>query len=117
MPAKDSKGKYRYANLSIEVKRYDKLRRNWEMKIKTDQTFSDWVMTVLEDAVVREVMIKQLFPQMHFVGKKKDGGIIIEDHKELAEITISKKGLLCNVHSGTCEHTLYASMHPLFTDG
>lgn len=108
----------KYGNLTIEQKRLDKIKRDFDMKISpnTDLKFTPWVATVVEDAISREIMIDGLFPTMHFVGKKKEGGIVIQDRNELVEITVTKKSVSCNVHKGICEHALFASLHPLFTE-
>lgn len=103
-----------YTNLSIDSKRYDRLRRLFDSKVKTDDTFSSWAMTMMEDSVQRHILLDQMFPMMHFVGKKKEGGIIIQDRNELVEVTVTKRGITCNTHKGICEHCLFASMHPMF---
>jgi len=104
-----------YTNLSIESKRYDKNRRSFDMVIKNGLTYSAWAMDVLDAAIEREKMLSDLFPKFHFVGKKKDGGIVIEDNRLLVDIEIKNKQLTCSQDKGVCNHILYATLHPLFT--
>lgn len=82
------------------------------MKVKTDQTFSEWAMTTLEDAVEREVLLGKMFSNMYFVGKRAGGGIVVEDGNELIDVTISRNSMKCNKHNTSfCQHCLFASMH------
>lgn len=103
-----------YTNLSIESKRYDKNRRNFDTLIKKDVTYSAWAMDVLDDAIEREKLLTELFPKMHFVGKKKNGGIVIEDNRGLIDIEIKNGKLECSAHDNICEHLVFAAMHPMF---
>jgi len=109
-----------YTNLSIESKRYDHLRRNFDAIIvpTTDETFSSWVLSVTEGAVSRQKILETVFKNMHFVGKRTDGGIVIEDKNldGLVEITLTKSGLKCTHDKKICDHLLFAAMHPLFTE-
>lgn len=112
---------YRYANLSIEKKRYDHARKGYDNSVAPiypdTMTFSNWAMTVIENGVLREQLVSQMFSKLHYVGRRKDGGIVIEDEKgELYDVTVTGKSIACSVHKGFCEHTMFAVLHPLFVD-
>lgn len=103
-----------YTNLSIESKRYDKNRRSFDMHVKQDLTYSAWAMDTLDAAIEREILLTKLFPKLHFIGKKQDGGIVVEDNKMLIEIQIKAGSFVCSNDKGLCNHILFATMHPLF---
>jgi hypothetical protein len=96
------------------------LRRNFDAVIvpTTDETFSSWVLSLAESAVSRQQILDTTFKGLHFVGKRGNGGIIIEDKNldGLVEITINKSGVKCSHDKKPCEHMLFAAMHPLFTE-
>ena len=111
---------YRYANLSIEKKRYDHARKGYDASVAPvygkDMTFSNWAMSCIETGVLREQLLTDMFPKMHFVGRRKDGGIVIQDGDDLYDITVTKKSITCSAHKGYCEHVIFATLHPLFID-
>lgn len=96
------------------------MRRNFDGVIvpTTDETFSSWVMSIAESAISRQQILETMFKNLHFVGKRANGGIIIEDKTldGLVEISANKSGFKCNHDKKTCEHMLFAAIHPLFAD-
>ena len=105
-------GKSGYTSLSLEEKRYAKLRRNFDTTISTDQTFTTWATDVLEAAINREARIEQLFPGLKFIGHSSKG-VIIQDHSDIVQITTGKV-FTCDKDKGICKHILFTALHPSF---
>ena len=101
-----------YTSLSIEEKRYARLRRSFDTIIDTEKTFTVWAIDVLDAAVNREGKINQLFPGLKYVGKTSKG-IVIQDQQGIIEITTGKN-FTCSVDKGLCKHILFTVMHPEF---
>ena len=107
-------GKSGYTSLSLEEKRYAKLRRNFDTTIDTDKTFTIWATDVLEAAINREGKITTLFPGLKFIGHSSKG-VIIQDHSEIVQITTgSGSKFTCDKDKGLCKHILFTALHPLF---
>lgn len=108
-----------YSNLSIETKRYDDTRKSFDTIVKPQYskiTFSDWAMTTIESGITREELLKSVFPKMHYVGKRQNGGIVIDDNGRLCDVYISKKEMRCSADKGPCDHMIFATVHPMFTE-
>lgn len=98
---------------------YLRVKKGFETVVEpnVDIKWINWLGDSLESAVEREDVIRTMFKNYHFVGKKSDGmGIVVQDKtiNKLVEITRAKTGFNCNVDKGNCNHILYACMHPLF---
>ena len=108
-------GRSGYTSLSIEEKAYARLRRNFDVTILTEKTFTQWALDVMESAVYREEKINKLYPSLRYVGNKT-GGCIIEDSKskKIIEVSVGKNLLSCSQHKGICNHILFAVLHPSF---
>jgi hypothetical protein len=107
-------GKSGYTSLSLDEKRYAKLRKDWESHVTTEDTFTVWATTVLEKAIEREKELSSRYSGLHFVGSTQDGGCIIQEKGEVIRITYAKNTLTCDHDKGMCKHILYAAMHPQF---
>ena len=105
-------GKSGYTSLSIEEKRYAKLRRNFDTIVNTDKTFTLWATDILDAAVNREDKINDMFPGLKYVGRTSKG-VVIQDHQDIIEITIGKN-FTCSVDKNICKHILFTVMHPAF---
>ena len=69
------------------------MRRNYDIIIENDQTFTQWALDVLESAVYRAERINEMFPGMKFVGKTTNG-VIIQDKQEIIQkVCIIKENL------------------------
>lgn len=108
-----SVGKSGYTSLSIEEKRYARLRRSFDTIVDTDKSFTVWAIDVLDSAVDREGKINQMFPGLKYIGKTSKG-IVIQDHADIIEITVGKN-FTCSVDKGLCNHILFTVMHPEFS--
>lgn len=106
-------GRSGYTSLSIEEKAYAKLRRNFNLKVNTDKTFTMWALDSMESAIEREDKLGKSFPGLKYIGNKT-GGIIIEEHGKLIEINVGKTILTCSQDKGLCKHILFSVLHPRF---
>ena len=108
-------GRSGYTSLSIEEKRYARLRRAFDRSVasNTKDTFTVWAMSTLEASVNRQEKINDLFPNMTYVGKTKNG-IAVQEKGELIEVQVSKTKIKCNKDEGICNHVLFACLHPEF---
>ena len=59
-------GRSGYTSLSIEEKKYAKLRRAFDSTVDTEKTFTVWAM----DALDREKAVNNNYPGIRFVGIK-----------------------------------------------
>ena len=107
-------GKSGYTSLSIEEKRYARLRRDFETHVNTDSTFTVWAMDTLESAIKRNTKINEMFPNFQFIGSSKEGTVVIKDKKDLVEVTVNKNKISCNVDKVYCDHCMFVFMHPSF---
>ena len=106
-------GRSGYTSLSIEEKKYAKLRRAFDSTVDTEKTFTVWAMDTLETALNREKAVNSDYPGIRFVGIKT-GGCILEEKGKIIEINIGKNALTCSQDKGICKHVLFAVMHPSF---
>lgn len=107
-------GKSGYTSLSLDEKRYAKLRKNWDNHVTFDGTFTVWATNVLERSIERERELNSRYRNLKFVGVTSDGGCIIEDNSKIIRITFSNGTLHCDADKGMCKHVLFAAMHPEF---
>ena len=106
-------GRSGYTSLSIEEKKYAKLRRAFDNIVDTDKTFTVWAMETLEIALNREKILNNNYPGIRFVGIKT-GGCILEEKGKIIEINVGKNALTCSQDKGICKHVLFAVMYPSF---
>lgn len=109
-------GRSGYTSLSLEEKRYAKLRRSFDTIVNTDKTFTVWAMETLDAALARESKLNKSFGGIKWIGNKT-GGCILEEKGNIIEITISDVGknlLTCSQDKTFCRHQLFAVLHPLF---
>ena len=109
-------GKSGYTSLSIEEKRYDKLRRNFETTIDTDLTFTKWTMGVLEGNIARMDFLNKTYPDYSVI-KPLEHGIVINDSKtdRIVKVTMIKGKITCSDNSKNSENYIrYALLHPQF---
>lgn len=110
-------GRSGYTSLSIEEKRYARIRRSFETTVTTEKTFTVWAMETLENAISKEAKLKKSFGNLHYVGNTSNG-CIIEDKGDLVEINVSgsvgKYSLACSQDKNICNHVLFAVLHPNF---
>jgi len=108
-----------YTSLSINEKRYDKIRREFDRTIVNDLdsgSFTQWATEILETAVTRVGKLKSIFPNLSVV-KISGNGLVIEDFKNntVVKVTMSGKDITCSDTGKNFEsYILYASLHPMF---
>lgn len=106
----------RYTGLSIENKRYDRLRREFDgiVQATTNMTFTNWSVTAIESAVERQKYISKHFADFKMVSVEK-GTMILFDMKLKKAVTISIGGdaVSCSEKEGRDRYVLYATLHPL----
>ena len=78
-------GRSSYTPLSIEEKKYAKLRHAFDNIVDSDKTFTVWAMDTLETALNREKAVNSDYPEIRFIGIKT-GGCILEE-KGMPETT------------------------------
>jgi hypothetical protein len=109
-------GRSGYTSLSIEEKKYAKLRRKFDT-IDTDKSFTVWAMDVMETALNREIHLNKSYPGIKFIGNKT-GGVILEEKGQIIEISVGnsagKNLLTCSQDKELCKHVLFAVLHPSF---
>lgn len=103
-----------YTSLSLEEKRYAKLRKNWESKVVTENSFTVWATEVLEHAIEREDNLANKFKHLTFVGSTNDGGCVIQDRSEIIQIKQVGGTYSCSKDKGICNHILFAALNPRF---
>lgn len=103
----------RYANLSIEAKRADKLKRTFDTSNITKRTYAAWCIDNLESSMVRLVYLKKTFPH-YIVLENLDNRFIIEDTKANKIVKVEWKGTkaVCNDKDET--YVMFALLHPDF---
>lgn len=108
-------GKSGYTSLSLDEVRYKSLRKNWNQIVstKTDDTFTAWSTTVLEQSIERIKLINEIYPNFTWIGKT-DNGCVIKDKNTIVEIKWSKNRLVCSIDSEGCKHCEYAALNPQF---
>lgn len=104
-----------YTSLSLDEKRYAKLRKSWDqvVGINVDETFTAWATTVLEQSIQRTSLINSLFPSYTWIGKT-DTGCVIKDKNDIVEVKWFKNKLVCNVHEDLCSHCIFAALNAKF---
>jgi hypothetical protein len=108
-------GKSGYTSLSLDEKRYAKLRKNWEQVIGKEkgETFTVWATNILEQSIQRTSLVESLYPNYSWVGKTENG-CVIKDKNIIVEVKWSKNKLVCSVDSGVCNHCIYAALNSKF---
>ena len=104
-----------YTSLSLDQKRYAKLRKDWDAVVgkNIDDTFTAWATTVLEQSIQRTTLIDSMFPNYTWVGKT-DTGCVIKDKNVIVEVKWAKTKLICNVHEELCGHCIFAALNAKF---
>lgn len=108
-------GKSGYTSLSLDEKKYSRLRKNWDQVIgkTSDDSFTVWATTVLEQAIDRTSLVESLFPNYTWIGKT-DNGCVIKDKNTVVEVKWVKNKLVCSVDSEICSHCIYAALNSKF---
>ena len=106
-------GKSGYTSLSIEEKRYAKLRRSWEQQVETNETFTVWMMNIMENSLNRLKYVQETFPDYSII-KIADNELILEDSKmsNIVKVTIKDENIICNVKKNAEKYIRYALLHP-----
>ena len=104
-----------YTSLSLEEKKYAKIRKEWDRVIKdtVDDTFTAWATTVLEQSIERTSLISSMFPTFTWVGKT-DTGCVIKDKSVIVEVKWSKNKLVCSIDKDLCNHCIFAALNSKF---
>ncbi len=103
-----------YSNLSVESKRYYKIRRSFDSNSETDLTFSGYVVDVVEKAVEREKFLKKAYPNLKIVRITKKE-IVIEDTEKNEFVKVYQKGNEIVSSNQNPIYTRYALLHPEFS--
>lgn len=100
-----------WANLSVEEKRYDKLRRSFDSNPITTRSFSAWAMETLENVYERAAYLKKVFAHYRLI-ENHANLFIIEDrkHDKLVKVEWRDNRLVCNDKDPN--YILFASLHP-----
>ena len=106
-------GRSGYTSLSIEEKRYAKLRRTYDTTHTKDESFTVWAANALDSYLTREDQVNWLYPGIKYIGNKT-GGVILEEKGNIIEISVGKSSLTCSQDKGVCKHVLFAVLHPEF---
>jgi hypothetical protein len=104
-----------YTSLSLEEKKYAKIRKEWDRVIKdsSDETFTTWATTVLEQSIERTSLLNVMFPNLTWVGKT-DTGCVIKDKSVIVEVKWNKTKLVCNIDKDLCNHCIFAALNTKF---
>jgi mRNA-degrading endonuclease HigB of HigAB toxin-antitoxin module len=108
-------GKSGYTSLSLDENRYATLRKDWDKIVgkNTEDTFTAWATTVLEQAIQRTSLIDSMFPTLIWVGKT-DTGCVIKDKSVIVEVKWNKNKLVCSVDKDLCSHCIFAALNSKF---
>jgi len=108
-------GKSGYTSLSLDQKRYAKLRKDWDNSVGryVEDTFTAWATTVLEQSIERTSLLSSMFPTYTWVGKT-DSGCVIKDRNVIVEVKWSKSKLVCSVDKDLCNHCIFAALNSRF---
>ncbi len=110
MPALTTK----YANLSIEAKRADKLKRSFDVSKITDRSYAAWCINTLESAMERILYINKAFPNLKVL-ENSSNRFILEDIKanKIVKIEWKENKAVCN-EKDSDNYILFALLHPDF---
>ena len=110
-------GRSGYTSLSIEEKRYAKMRRKFEKVIGTEsKTFTVWCADIIDSGIERVNFLEKAYPN-YTVVKITGNGFFIDDSKkvDVIKVTVQNKKVICSDKSKDSQnYILYASMHPEF---
>jgi hypothetical protein len=108
-------GKSGYTSLSLDEKRYAKLRKRYDQVVapNTDDTFTKNVTDWIEKGIERIALIDKKFPNFTWVGNT-ESGCVIKDKNTIVEVKWSKNELVCSIHGVGCKHCIYAALNPRF---
>lgn len=114
-------GRNTYISLSIPRERYNKLRREFDSVIKTDDGFSytEWHTTLAEAGIERAKFIRKNHPHLKVV-KKIPKGIIIDDSKKQDVIKVyNHDGKISCSYKGkeAFDYIIFACLSPEFNPG
>ena len=106
----------KYTGLSIENKRYDRIRREFDAHISKDVnlTFTNWCVTSIESAVERHKFVTTAYPELKLISAEKGTCIIFDGMtKKAVTISISKKGISCSEENNKEKYILFTLTHPM----
>ena len=107
--------KNRYTGLSIEDKRYDRIRREFDSIVSksTDLTFTEWSIRTLESSVTRIGIISKMFPRLKLINFDSSVIIIDDTEKNIAvKVYWNDQSIDCSVQEGKDRYILFAMLHP-----
>lgn len=109
MPSLTSK----YANLSIEAKRSDKMKRTFDTTKFTKRTYSTWAVETLENAMAKSLYLQKAFPHFKVIDNY-DNRFIIEDSKnnKIVKVEWKDNKAICNDKDEN--YVIFALLHPDF---
>jgi hypothetical protein len=106
----------KYTGLSIENKRYDRIRREFDAHIAKDtpMTFTNWCVTSIEAAVERHKFVSSAYPELKMISAEKGTVIIFDGQtKKAVTISITKKGISCSEDDSREKYILFTLTHPM----
>ncbi len=113
-------GRSGYTSLSIEEKRYVKMRREFEKVIGTEnKTFTVWCADTIDSGIERVKFLEKAYPN-YTVVKITDDSFFIDDSKkvDVIKVTVQNGKIVCSDKSkDTQRYISYASIHPEFPIG
>ena len=109
-------GKSGYTSLSIEEKRYARMRRDFDNIVETEKTYTQWHCDVTEAALDRLKFLGQKYPDLSLV-KIIPNGIVIDDSKndDVVKVIMKDKKIVCSEKKDPERYIQFALLHPEFT--
>ena len=110
-------GKSGYTSLSIDEKRYTRMRKNFDVAVQpeTDSTYTSWHCDVVESAIDRVKFLHASFPNLSLV-KVVSNGIVIDDSKtdDVIKVSVHGKKIVCSDSKNPEKYIQFALLHPEF---
>ena len=108
-------GKSGYTSLSIDEKRYAKMRRAFDTTVDTESTYTVWHCDVVESAIDRIKFLKNAFPDLSLVTVISNG-IVIDDSKidDVIKVYTQGKKIMCSDSKNPQKYIQFALLHPEF---
>ena len=102
-----------YANLSIEAKRADKLKRSFDVSKITNRSYASWCISTLESGMERILYLNKTFPN-YKVLENYANRFIIEDIKSNKIVKVEWKDNKAVCNDKDENYVIFALLHPDF---
>ena len=102
-----------YSNLSLKTKDYDRVRKLFDSISESGMQWINWIPYTLENALMREKRLQELFPNLRFIGNTENGAIV-ENRKTKKIVAVKRNGSTFKADDNDPQYLIFCLLHNMF---